>query len=416
MKKKIFYILIFVGITSTSIAQNNSSPYSIIGIGDIERSTFDRTSGMGNTGIALYGGRYFYQANPASFSNLDDHLFHIELATRFKAVTYAGQAITSNTSNQSSDLQFKKIAVAIKVKSRWAISAGLIPFSTSSYSFLSKKTLGGGGSDLSAYYEGSGSINQFYLANSFKISNSFSIGLQTGYLFGQQTQKETILTNISDSTLTTIRNIFISNPYLKFGLQYHVKINQKWSVATGATGSVKTKLRANYSLLVKDGNTILIDNQQYQNNYFTLPITYAGGLAATLKNKYTFAADYNFQSWNDQHYNGVGYALVNSSRYSIGFEYSHKSKYRDFVFEKYFLQSGIFYNDSYLKISGQQLNDVGGTIGAGFNSLKGLSLMAALEVGKRGTTNNGLIRENYTQISLTLSYRDFWYTKIKRYD
>jgi hypothetical protein len=416
MKKKLFYILIFVGITSVSIAQNTPSPYSIIGIGDIETSSFDRTTGMSNSGIALYNGRFFYQANPASFSYLDDHLFHVEISTRFKAVTYSGVAITANAANQANDLQFKKISAAIKVKPRWAISVGLVPFSTSNYSFISKKTIGGGGVDVNAYYDGSGSINQVYVGNSFRVNKNLSIGIQTGYLFGQLAEKETILTTISDSTLTTTRNIFISNPYVKFGAQFHKRISDKWNLSAGAVGSLKTKLRANYSLLVKDGTSILVDNQEYKNQYFTLPVTYGGGIAATLKNTYTFALDYNYQGWSNQNYTGVGYALVNSTRYSAGFEYSHKSKYRDIYFEKYFLQSGLFYNDSYLKISGQQLNDFGGTIGAGLNTLKGLSLMGALEIGKRGTTSNGLIRENYTQFTLTLSYRDFWYTKVKRYD
>jgi hypothetical protein len=42
--------------------------------------------------------------------------------------------------------------------------------------------------------------------------------------------------------------------------------------------------------------------------------------------------------------------------------------------------------------------------------------MGALEIGKRGTTANGLIRENFSQFTFTITYRDFWLTKVKRYD
>ena len=70
------------GILIEAKAQNNSSPYSIIGIGDIEKSSFDRTSGMGHAGVALSSNRYIYQANPASYAALDQHFFHFEAAAR----------------------------------------------------------------------------------------------------------------------------------------------------------------------------------------------------------------------------------------------------------------------------------------------------------------------------------------------
>jgi hypothetical protein len=88
------------------------------------------------------------------------------------------------------------------------------------------------------------------------------------------------------------------------------------------------------------------------------------------------------------------------------------------VFEKYFLQTGFFYNNSYLRISGQQLTDMGATFGAGVQLARsGLGLQGALEIGQRGTTDNGLIKEKYTQFSFTLSYRDFWLSrKMKKYN
>jgi hypothetical protein len=39
----------------------------------------------------------------------------------------------------------------------------------------------------------------------------------------------------------------------------------------------------------------------------------------------------------------------------------------------------------------------------------------ALDVGQRGTTTNGLIKETATSFSITISYRDFWNTKGRKY-
>src|ERR1700755_1188305 len=99
-------IFLFVLCLSCTImaahAQNNTSPYSIIGIGDIEKSAFDRTSGMGHAGIALSSNRFLFQANPASYSALDEHFFHFEVSSRYKSVGYSGTPITDPTQSQSS--------------------------------------------------------------------------------------------------------------------------------------------------------------------------------------------------------------------------------------------------------------------------------------------------------------------------
>ncbi len=414
-------VLGFICTVSVGHAQNNTSPYSIIGIGDLEKSSFDRTTGMGHAGISLSSNRYFYQANPASYSALDEHFFYFEFATRYKSVTYAGSPITDLTKNSSNDLQFKKIGLAVKIKPRWALSFGLLPFSTVNYSFTGKKSIQGSNLTTDAYYQGSGSTNLAYLANSFTITKNLSVGLQTSYLFGQIDETESLSDEITDSSVVTNRNISLGNPYVKLGVQYKAKLSNKVDLSIGGTIANKTKLKANYSLLAKSGNSVLIDNQYYKSNYFTLPLMYTGGVAATVNNAYTFALDYSYQGWKDIKAAGIGYTLENSQRFSFGTEYSRKGSYMNTTYEKFYLQAGLFYSDSYLRIYGQQLTDYGLTIGAGAElsrtALTGVAVQAALEIGKRGTTNKGLIRENYTQFNITVSYRDFWFSrKMKKYD
>ena len=86
MKKRFFYILIILCSVKGVNAQNNTSPYSMLGIGDLENSYFDRTTGMANTGLAMASNRFLYQGNPASYSYLDDKIFNVEVASRFKSI------------------------------------------------------------------------------------------------------------------------------------------------------------------------------------------------------------------------------------------------------------------------------------------------------------------------------------------
>ncbi|MBI3882906.1 MAG: hypothetical protein HY305_01450, partial [Sphingobacteriales bacterium] len=75
----IFHLIVLPFISK---AQNNSSPYSILGIGDIEKSNFNRYSGMAEAGIAMADARYQNNSNAAALSKLKDHLFSFEVAVR----------------------------------------------------------------------------------------------------------------------------------------------------------------------------------------------------------------------------------------------------------------------------------------------------------------------------------------------
>ena len=424
--KKIIPILMFCSAVSGSLieakAQNNTSPYSLIGIGDIEKSSFDRTSGMGHAGVALSSNRYIYQVNPASYAALDQHFFHFEAAARFKYVSYTGSPVSDFSNNKSSDLQFKKVTLGTKITPRWAIGLGLTPYSTVNYSFAGQKPIQGSNLFANAFYSGTGSTNQAFITNSFVVNKNLNIGLQTSYLFGQIEEREVLSGQLTDSGVITSRNVSVGQARFKLGAQYQAKLNKRWNIAAGGTISNKTDLAANYSLRAVSGNTILLENEYYKTAYFTVPLSYQVGAAATFRNTFTLAFDYQFDGWRETNYSGVSYMLDNSQRFSGGFEYSKKGSYMNQSYEKFFLQTGLFYTDSYLRINGIQLKDYGLTFGAGAelsrtDRYSSLAIQGAIELGVRGTTEKGLIRERYTQFTLTLCYRDFWFSrKMKRYE
>ena len=424
MTKRIFFIIAaIVCFHHFGIGQNNNSPYSIYGIGDIEESSFDRTSGMGHAGMALTSNRFLYNSNPASLTALDDKFFNFEITARAQVTNYSGNPIAVG-SNSSSDLQIKKMCLALKIKPRWGISIGLLPYSTANYSFYANKyIIGTENIATPAYYQGSGSINQFYLSNGYKLSKNFSLGLQSSYLFGQLNQTENLEPGFGiDSAITTTRKIIVGSLYFKPGFQYNGKINSNWRLYLGGTATFKTAIHGIYNLFPTYGgnpvappqNTILTN---YKDNLITIPAKYSGSFAAKLKDKYTFSVDYSFQNWSTSAIQGINYKLVNSNFFGVGFEYAKKVRFKDVVFERHFWQAGFFHNNTYLEVAGQQIENYGVTFGGGKNFLRSnLGLQLNVEVGTRGTITAGLIKENYAKINVILSYRDFWYVKVKRFD
>ncbi len=410
----LFYSLIL--LTSFVYGQTNTSPYSAVGIGDIEQSYSDRSAGMANAGVSLSSGKYMYHANPASYSALDDHFFAIELSGRLQAINYVGNNVSLDNSH-SVDMQVARLAMSIKVKKFWGASVGLAPYSSSNYSFYNNKFIEGTNNSTEAHYDGTGGLYQAYFGNGFALGKHLSVGLQASFLFGSLIQNETLLTSIVSDSIVTTRNMYLNKVVPKAGFQYKAKFSKNLKFALGATASPKSDLHADYTLDVRQGSTSLVTDKTIDNTHFTLPVNYAGGASVVYKNSLTIAADYTAQQWSDVNYTGLGYSLTNSNRMSLGFQYANKKKYGNLTFENYYLQAGLYYGNTYLMINGQQLTDKGFTLGIGGNAKRStLGYQIYLQEGKKGANSSSVLQQNYTRIGIIISYRDLWYTKYKKYD
>jgi hypothetical protein len=108
--------------------------------------------------------------------------------------------------------------------------------------------------------------------------------------------------------------------------------------------------------------------------------------------------------------------MVNSERMSAGVQFSNQVQRYGMVAEKNYLQVGAFAGKSYLQVRGQEIKEAGATVGFGGYLSRGLAYNLAVEGGRRGTIANNLVRENYFQFTLSLSYREVLYSKGRKYD
>ncbi len=403
--KVILTIFILSASSLQLIAQTNNSPYSILGIGDIEDSYFNRTSGMANTGLAFRSNQFLITNNPASLSALSDHFFNAEIGIRGTIINYYGAGVDQNN-NQSSDITFRKIILGTKLTKHWGSSAGLVPFSSQNYEFTSPDPILG-----NDYFTGSGGLNKVYWANSYEFFRHLSIGIDAAYLFGSLAQKKISFDGNGNELYSQTNNTNLTNALLTYGIQYYGKITKKWDFALGATYSNKTNLLGRTSvLLVTPADSVVpLYTQSYPTSYFTLPNSFGAGISVTKNKKYTFVADYKYQEWTPLNYSGFNYALRNSSRFSVGFELSQKKNISNFLVESKFFQAGFYYNKSYLDVYGRQLNDIGGTIGMGINSKRTLfSYTLSFQYGIKGIENEQQIQQRYGSLTFSISYRDIW--------
>lgn len=421
MKPSLLIALLTI-ISVRMMAQNNNIPYSQMGLGDLEDGYYNRTAGMANTGIAYRSNRFLLQNNPASYSGLTDQYFTMEVGLRGQYIHYSGTPVDI-ASTESGDITFRKLALGIKAAKHWGTSVGLLPYSTQNYEFAVPYNLVGSTTQIAShYYQGHGSVNRAYWANSYEFFHHLSIGIDASYIFGQLNQNDIIQSSANGATLvSTTNNTNLQNVYLTYGMQLYGNVGKKWSYILGGTYSMQAKLLAASTKLVLDADSNTLQNIQNDEGYLYLPQAYGVGLSITDKQKYTFLADYRYQDWNSveskNSYPGQDYAIASSERGSVGFEVSKKKTFYNTQVELSYLQAGVYYGNTYLQINGKQIKDMGITAGFGINSLKSpLAYSIVLQYGIKGTTSNDLIRQNYANITFNINFGSIWYTKGKKFD
>ena len=91
-----------------------NSPYSVYGVGDIDFRSYNRTSGMANTGLALRSSFYIIDNNPASITGLPRSFYTLTASAVGKSVTYKGDPIDFTTS-QNKDFWIKRFGITVKL-------------------------------------------------------------------------------------------------------------------------------------------------------------------------------------------------------------------------------------------------------------------------------------------------------------
>jgi hypothetical protein len=236
----------------------------------------------------------------------------------------------------------------------WGTSAGLVPFSTQNYEFSVPYNLVGSTVQIAnSYYQGHGSVNKAYWANSYEFFHHLSLGVEAGYIFGQLNQNNIIQSSANGATLVSSTNdLNLNNLYFTYGMQLYGNLGKKWKYTLGATYSMKASLLAASTKLVLNNDSATLQNIQNNEGYLNLPNAYGAGLAITYKDKYTFLADYRYQNWNgvattnDQEYPGQGYSIVSAERGSVGFEVSKKKTFYNTRIELSYLQAGLYYGNT----------------------------------------------------------------------
>jgi hypothetical protein len=103
-------------------------------------------------------------------------------------------------------------------------------------------------------------------------------------------------------------------------------------------------------------------------------------------------------------------------RYGVGGYYTPNANPFVSYAKRITYRGGFVYEKTGLIVNSTSINDVGVTFGLGLPITGTLSnLNLGLEYGKKGTTSNNLVQENYFTLNVGFSLNDKWFVKRKFY-
>jgi hypothetical protein len=398
-----------IGATGQLCAQNVSSPYSILGIGDIETRDFSRYSGAGGTALARRNAFAYNYANPASLTALPYKTIHLDIVTRGRTSRFK-ELNVDTLSFPSNDLVIKRIAMAFKPTQKTAFAFGLRPYSSVNYLQLQDQAILDGNSSYTRIIDGSGGLNQVYFSVARQSGKRFSAGITAAWLFGSLAKETEYIGNTLDLFVTKSETVFYNGASLQGGLQYFSLPHKKWQHQWGLTASVNTRLKGTHQTeYTEGGSPTVIKKETEEDQSFKMPVTVGMGYTAVYKNKFSFSAEAHYYAWPYQKVNYANSYTDGALRLAAGIEYTKQVRQGNGLVEKFHWGMGYSMENSYVRIKGKQLMDGAFTLGGGINVSRHLSVYSNIEVGKRGQRSNGQIEENFTQFVVGLSLKDLWF-------
>ncbi len=415
----LFGLILFPTILFAQFNNNTTSPYSRYGLGDLQDYAFGRTTAMGNAAIASRYNRQINLANPASYNAIDSLGFMFEIGVAGRGSKFKNNLGTTT----ANDINLQYFAMNFRVSNYVSAALGLKPFSDIGYDVTVYGEPVNVGQTYTRYY-GSGTLSRAFFGLAIKPIKYFSVGANLNYTFGQLSRNSIIYFYGGNDyyLLQQYKNTRISDFSFDFGAQAIIPLNTKHKIIVGAVLENKPKYNANYSditLKTLNYSTLVTQDTLNSTDEEKGVIEFSGsfgiGLSYVKENMLEINADYFHQAWGGAKFFGEKSAfLTDLNKFAIGAEWiPDKFSIRSYL-SRVSYRAGLNYKQTYLKFDNQQINDYGITFGVGLPIYRSNSTInVAIEFGRRGTTDNNLVLENYTKLNLSVNLYDLWFIKRK---
>lgn len=415
---RVCFLFLFALITSPLFSQTIlNSPYSYIGMGEVDQNIPPTQLAMGGIGIATSNGIYINTQNPALLARNKYTTFEAGLNMELK---------TMQDTRQKQQLlggNYKYVALSLPVSNRWTLAFSLSPYSSIQYETKSYRRLNVLGLDSLIYnYAGQGNISKVGISNGFRIGRSFLIGLETNILFGNVT-RGVGTQNLSDGQYYKVqleKRMDYAGFAFKAGTAYQAKIGKDLFLNLGATMDLTSSTKgtdiSRFAIYDISGLNIINADTVGKSTPFTqyLPVSTKFGVSIEKAANWTIGLDYSSTNWSKiDNFLGNLNTLPNTYKIALGGEFIPDFESVSNYLKRVSYRMGFNYATTPYSIldNGKFATETNITFGLGL-PLRNLSyLNLSYQLGKRGSVANNGLEEQFHRITLGLTLSDLWFIK-----
>ncbi|GAA3609022.1 outer membrane protein transport protein [Flavivirga amylovorans] len=439
MIKKLVLVFIAAFAIHSYGQEGTASPYSFYGIGSLKFKGTVENRSMG--GLSIYNDSiHINLRNPASYAGKNMAAFNNETRPVKFTVggSYSSISLKSDSgSDNTSSSTFDYLALSIPM-GKFGFGFGLLPYTSVGYKLESLNTEG----RTENKFRGEGGLNRVFFGLGYQIMDGLSIGVDAQYNFGNIQNSTVEFLYDADGTQLEFQSrennrSDLSGLSFNLGLSYKKMITENLELSSGITYTpesnlVSKNLRSFSAIRTNtdtgqefvDFNSIVeadLEALGLLETDLILPSRFSVGAGIGKPRKWFVGAEYTFQKISDfsnELYTSTSTPTIyeDASTVSLGGFFIPQYNSYNSYFKRIVYRAGVRYEETGLNIDNESINEFGISFGVGLpvgNFLSNANL--GFEVGKRGTTNNALIEEDFVNFRISLSLNDRWFQK-RKYD
>lgn len=400
---------VFLLISASLLAQEGTtSPYSFYGIGILKfRGTAENRS-MGGLGV-FSDSIHLNLQNPAGYAGLK--LINFSMAASHKNT----KQITDTQEQRVSATSLDYVAMGVPM-GKLGLGFGLMPYTTVGYDFYSEQP------DGLTEYTGSGGLNKAFLALGYQITSELALGVESSYNFGKI--ENTGTSNKEDIQYGT-RAYNSSELYgfsFNFGAIYKRMISERLELTGSVSFTPGTNFNSdNYRKLstvsVRPTGIFTIDEREIEmeDTNFKFPTQFTIGAGISEQKYWGIGAEYILQetsNFSNRAFETENVSYSKASKFRLGgYIIPNYNSFGDYL-KRVSYRAGMRFEQTGLNVNGHEINEYGISFGVGMPVGRLFSnFNLGFEFGRRGTTDYGLIQENFINTFLSFSLNDRWFEK-----
>ncbi|GFZ80992.1 membrane protein [Aquaticitalea lipolytica] len=433
MIKKLVVVLIVAFASQLQAQEGTASPYSFYGIGSLKFKGTVENRSMG--GLSIYNDSiHLNLLNPAGYTGNNIKSFNNESRPVKFAIggSYSSLNLKSDSgSEKANSTTFDYLALSVPM-GKFGFGFGLLPYTSVGYKLESRND----NDDVSNRYRGEGGVNKAFAGLAYQINEKLSVGVEASYNFGNVKNSSVAYLYDDEGNLAQYQSrennrSDLSGLNFNIGLSYKTMINDKLELSSGLTYAPGSNLTSNntrsFSTIIINEisgqefvvNTIDADleDQNLKTTDLSLPSRVSFGAGIGEPRKWFLGAEYTYQNtskFSNPIFSIDNATFVNASTIALGGFYIPDYNSFSNYWKRVTYRGGLHYENTGLEINNETINEFGMSFGVGL-PVGGLFSNAnlGLEFGKRGTTNQNLIQENFINLQISLSLNDRWFQKRK---